>query len=85
MKTLYPGTRIFAFDSFLFKDDISTPLSYTTRSGTVTCWYGYRFTLLGVTKSKGWIYPDCVDIKFDHREQISHGHFSDGVTVIDEN
>ena len=80
MKNLFPGTRVKVFDHLLFKDDKSTPLSHTVRPAIVIKWYGY--VSLWMEREYGReaaIYPDLVDVKFDHREQISHGHFSDGV------
>lgn len=68
-KLIMPGARVLVFDHLLFKDDVSTPLSFTERPATVLCRYGYR-SLFGFT------YPDLLDVKFDHREQVSHGHFT---------
>jgi hypothetical protein len=82
-RELWPGTRVMAFDSLLFKDDISTPLKYTTRAGIVVKWYGEVSEWMERECGReNALYPDLVDIKFDHREQISHGHFSDGVEII---
>lgn len=65
----FPGTRLLVFDSSLFKDDIQTPSSITMKPATVVCWYGYKSERFG-------IYPNLVDVLFDHRpERISHGHF----------
>jgi hypothetical protein len=59
--------RVVAFDHTLFIDDVSTPLSYTMRAGSVV---GIRTDSLG---------RRLFDIKFDHRPDISHGHFADMV------
>ena len=83
-KALWPGTRVAVFDSSLFKDDISTPLSYTVRPATVTCWYGYVSEYMEREYGReAAIYPDMIDVIFDHRpERVSRGHFSDGVELI---
>ncbi len=79
MNDILPGDRVMAFDPFLFKDDVSTPLSYTVRPATVVARYGYKTSYDGVE----CIYDDLVDVQFDHRpEQISHGHFTRGVEEI---
>ena len=78
---IYPGTRVKAFDHLLQKGNVSIPISYAFRPGTVVKRYGklkknYNDFCLGP-------YPDLVDIKFDHRpDQISRGHFTEGVEVI---
>ena len=80
---LWPGTRVIAFDSSLFKDDISTPLSYTRRAGTVVKWYGYVSAYMERECGReNALYPDMVDIQFDHKPNVSRGHFSDGVEII---
>ncbi len=76
---ILPGTRVRVFDYTLFKDDKSTPLSMTVKPGIVVKRYGYK-------NSFGWIYPDLVDIKFDHRpERISKGHFTDRIKILEIN
>ena len=83
MKEFWPGTRIKTFDSRLYKDDISTPLDVTIKSGTVIKWYGYVSEWMekefGREVAK---YPELIDIKFDHSEKISHGHFIDFVEIL---
>jgi hypothetical protein len=33
--------------------------------------------------TKPWLYPDLVDVVFDHRpDAVSRGHFTDGVKII---
>jgi len=72
-----PGDRIMIFDPRLFDDDVSTPISYTVRPATVVCRYGT------VANQLSTIYPDLIDVKFDHRpESISKGHFTDGARPI---
>lgn len=72
--TYYPGTRVMVFDSRLFKNDKDTPLSFTIRPGTVTKWYGYESERFGK-------YPSLIDVKFDHREEISRAHFANEIYV----
>lgn len=80
---IMPGCRVLVFDSTLFKDDKSTPLSFTERPATVIQRYGkleydYGDFSLGP-------YPDLLDVSFDHRPtRISHGHFTDGVKHLCE-
>lgn len=77
--SIMPGSRVKAFDSSLFKNDIETPVSVTMKLGTVVCRYGYRHE----EPNRG-VYDDLVDVKFDHRpKQISHGHFTVCVEEID--
>ncbi len=76
MKTeILPGTRVSAF--CLFANITSNNGGFMP--GTVVCRYGYR----SIYKPK-CIYPDNVDICFDHElDRISYGHFTDGVEVIE--
>lgn len=68
-RSFYPGDRVMVFDSLLFEDDVSTPLSYTVRPATVVRHYGMR--------TRYGIYPSCIDVVFDHRrDRVSHGHFT---------
>lgn len=83
VREIWPGTRVMVFDHTLFKDDVSTPLSFTVRPATVVCRYG-RKTKPDFMTETGWIYPDLVDVKFDHDGRISHGHFTDGVKLLKE-
>lgn len=79
-ETFYPETRVLVFDALIFKNDIDTPLSMTIKSATVIKWYGYRHPKHG-------IYPNMVDIIFDHRpDRVSHGHFVDvaGIPYIEK-
>jgi len=76
---ILPGTRVMVFDGTLFKDDRSTPLSHTVRPAVVICRYGKDSSDIGLGK-----YPDLVDILFDHRPNISYGHFTNGVIKIEE-
>lgn len=73
-----PGDRVIVFDPLLFKDDVSTPLSFTRRPATVIRHYGYKYVL--PFDPEPCVYPSCVDVVFDHRqERESHGHFASGV------
>ena len=85
LRNLMPGDRVLVFDSSLFKDDISTPLSFTERPATVVCRYGYhsfwrlnKFELQRCLSGTSdlypggyevWKYPDLVDVQFDHRPE----------------
>lgn len=72
------GSRVKVFDGTLFINDTKTPLSFTVRLATVTRRYSYQSTY-----NPDWIYPDVVDVCFDHRpHQISHGHFTEGVQEV---
>jgi hypothetical protein len=31
---------------------------------------------------KVWLYPDLVDVRFDHDGRESHGHFTRGVEML---
>lgn len=76
------GRRAKVFDSLLFKDDVSTPLSMTMRPATIVCHYGYRQTTFA-GEAVDWIYSDCVDVVFDHRpDRISHGHFTVTIKLL---
>ena len=73
---IMPGNRVLCFDPSLFKDDKKTPLTKTVKPGTVVKRYGTY------NKFNHGNYPDLCDIKFDHKENISKGHFTDGLRVI---
>lgn len=73
-RILMPGDRVEVFDNTLFCDDISTPLSVTMKPATIVCRYG--------RKSQFGIYPDLVDVVFDHRpERVSKAHFTNFVVL----
>lgn len=76
MDTL-PGARVLVFDHLLYRDDVSTPRSFTMRPATVVARYGKRSQY-----NPSWIYPDLVDVLFDHRPNVSHGHFTDYVEAL---
>lgn len=81
-RPLMPGDRVKVFDHVLFKDDVSTPLSFTMRPATIIRRYGYRihYPVSDVT----YQYNDVVDVLFDHRpERESRGHFTRGLMEID--
>lgn len=80
-RNIMPGDRVKVFDGALFEDDITTPLAITFLPGTVVCRYGKKDR--AIDQEGYWLYPDLVDILFDHRpKHISHGHFTNGVEVI---
>jgi len=74
--TILPGSRVNVFDPLLYINDVKTPLSHTVRPATVVCRYG-KYSM-----NARYRYPDLVDVKFDHRPRISHGHFTDCVEKI---
>jgi len=66
---IMPGDRVMMFDNTLWIDDKKTPLSHTVRPATIIRRYGKRDPKFG-------IYPDLIDVRFDHRpDKISKGHF----------
>jgi len=75
--TFWPGTRVRVFDSRLYINDKKTPLSFTMKPATVVKWYGYRSSY-----NTNWIYSDCVDVRFDHRKEVSKEHFTNGCIII---
>jgi len=80
-RNIMPGDRVKVFDYSLFEDDIKTPLAVTFKPATVVCRYGKKTD--GISGNGPWLYPDLVDVQFDHRpERISHGHFTNGVEVV---
>lgn len=75
-----PGQRVMVYDYSLFKDDVKTPFIQLFRPATVVCWYGKPEVHYPVCDLKLGPYPNLVDVIFDHRpNQVSHGHFGDGV------
>lgn len=75
MNELFPGDRVLVFDSLLYKDDKSTPLSITMRPATIVARYGRKD--YDWESRKNWVYSDLIDVEFDHRPgKISHGHFT---------
>lgn len=72
---IMPGSRVLAFDFLLYRDDVSTPLSVTMRPATVVCRYGIRSRQFG-------IYPDLVDLIFDHRPDEIRSNFTNGLKEI---
>ena len=83
MREIMPGDRVSVFDPRLFVDDWSTPLSVTFRPATVVCRYGKK-VFYQASMEKPWVYPDLVDVEFDHRPGvISKGHFTDGIKALE--
>lgn len=76
MKNYYPGTRVKAFDSSLYKDDKTTPLSITVKEAEIVKWYGVLKKDYGEDLVLG-PYPNLVDLFFYHSGKISKGHFVD--------
>lgn len=69
--TIILGDKVLAFDRTLYINDKVTPLSVTMKLATVVCRYGTRSTY-----NREWIYPDLVDVIFDHNKRLSKGHFT---------
>ncbi len=76
MNTFFPGTRVLVFDWRLYKDDKKTPPDVTLKPATVTCWYGRR------SRYHGWTYDNLIDVQFDHRDDLSKGHFTSSVSFV---
>lgn len=70
-KQFIPGDRVLVFDPSLWIDDKKTPLNITIKPATVICHYG-------LSKE----YSSLVDVLFDHRNIVSKGHFTTGVTAL---
>jgi hypothetical protein len=78
---ILPGSRVLAFDSRLYRDDVSTPSAVTIMLATVVRRYGKMRLRLTEDCILG-PYPDLVDLLFDHNPRVSHGHFTDGIEEI---
>lgn len=78
MHSIHNGSRVLAYDSRLFVNDLETPCITLMRPATVVCRYGCVCDY-----GSGPVrYPDLVDIVFDHRpDHVSYGHFTDRVKV----
>lgn len=91
---IMPGDRVIAGDNLLFKNDKDTPPSFTHRPATVLCRYGEKIISRANIcyddygnehgKPEIWLYPDLVDLKFDHRGYISRGHFTTYIELIED-
>ena len=80
LRNLMPGDRVKVFDSSLFKDDKTTPLSMTMKSATIVKRYGQIARHYPINDFTLGPYEDMVDVVFDHKpERVSHGHFTWGV------
>ena len=73
---ILPKTRVKCFDHLLFRNDKDTPLSVTVKPGIVVRRYG------DIDRQHG-PYPDLCDIQFDHRSNVSKGHFTYCVEPIE--
>jgi len=82
LRDILPGDRVLVFDYLLYKDDVKTPLSFTLRPATVVRRYGELATRYPISEMTLGPYPDLVDVRFDHRDRISRGHFTDGVELL---
>ncbi len=73
------GDRALVYDSRDFVNDRVTPCSLLMRPATVLARYGSK-TDYG---SGPVLYPDLVDVIFDHRPfEVSHGHFTEWIEPI---
>ena len=79
------GARVKAFDHILFKEDVSTPLSTTMKTGTVI----KRYSCYSLSIDS--YYPDLVDIRMDYcrfshlegeERYMSRGHFTEGIQIV---
>jgi len=75
---IMPGDRVLVFDPQLFRDDVTTPLSYTMRPAVVLRRYGRRAEHYPISDMTLGPYPDLVDVIFLHRG-LSRSHFTDSV------
>jgi len=79
-----PKDRVKVFDHKKYKNDVSTPLSYTMRTGTVICVRGQlaeKYPINGITLGP---YPNLIDVLFDGDLNVSEGHFAEYVEKIDK-
>lgn len=90
---IMPGDRVLAYDYFSFKNDKDTPWHILMLPATVTRRYGLIYiTWQDVCyddygrqygEPDRWLYPDLVDLQFDHMDRESKGHFTNGVSVVE--
>lgn len=88
-----PGDRVLAADYRLYKNDKLTPWHTIKKLATVTRRYGsYYVSWANVCyddygrrwgEPDRWLYPDLVDLQFDHMDRESKGHFTNGVSVVE--
>lgn len=77
------GDRIKVFDDRLFKDDVSTPLSETMRPCKVIRIYGSKTEAYPDFPVR--IYPEQIDVVFDHRpDNVSKGHLPPYAKINEE-
>lgn len=74
LNEIVPGFRVIAYDSADTQEH---------KVGTVVKRYGFISTYIerehGREAAK---YPDCCDIRFDHNQKVSKGHFTYCLQVI---
>jgi hypothetical protein len=77
---LFNGDRVIVNDNRLYINDVKTPPEIVNKPATIIRRYGIRSEY-----NANWIYPDCIDVQFDHRDEgdISHGHFTNGAIPIE--
>ena len=93
-RNILPGDRVKVFDPRLFKDDVTTPLSFTMQAGTVVSRYGQKTVSYANVcyddygakfgEPDVWLYPDLIDVLLDRDGKVSHGHFTTGAEIIGE-
>lgn len=70
IRKIATGARLLVFDSRLFIDDVTTPLSMTMQPCTVTRGnYSKRSSL-------GYVEHDLIDVRFDRDGKESRAHFA---------
>ena len=83
-RPIMPGDKVLVWDKHYDKDMTATVVcryGSWTMSHINVCYddYGNRYG-----EPDRWLYPDLVDVEFDHRKGISHGHFTNGVSVVEQ-
>lgn len=93
-RPIMPGDRVLAYDYRQFVNDKVTPARSLMLPATVVKRYGTKYKVPGteswnpytgepIDGPQYWLYPDLVDVQFDHMTTISHGHFTNGVEVVE--
>jgi hypothetical protein len=72
------GSRVLVYDGINFVNDKLTPYHFLMKPATIVNRYGKISPYHGN-------YPDLVDVIFDERpNEISKGHFTDRVKILEE-
>lgn len=80
-RNIMPGDKVKVFDTALYINDKTTPSNVTWKTAIVMCRYGKKSKAIDMEGF--WTYPDLVDVRFEHSGRVSHGHFTDGVELVD--